>query len=956
MKLLQNLSAVLAASLVMGSAVTATEPKSQSVSTVYDGKGMCIAILDNGFFLEHESFIMDDLSASITSAEIGDLLASDSLNAVADDASAVYVNAKIPFAYDYGDGDTDVHREQHNVNGTAMISISAGNASGIASDNPAANGIAPGAQVFAMKVYSKEKSAVTDEAMTAAIEDAVILGADVILITLAEPCGPEFDPYSEELISAIQKAADAGVITVCRAGDVYEYGKRSVFDDEYDSSYMPSDYPDIGTIAWPGSLPSVLTVGASESNAVETEFFSLPNGKKIPYGDSCYLYESLTNGMTFGSFFDGQTFEYVMVDGVGTAENFAVEGDLTGKFAVVKRGEISFMEKANNAAACGAVGLIVIDNTPDKFGALSTKMDLSEAAIPAVIVSAENGTSLKNAPDKRLSLGASEKFVTETHSTSSPASYSANGTTPNLGLKPDITAIGTNVECASDDGGYIHMSSTAASAAKVAGMCAVLKQKVLDKNNSLSPYETAELVKAKLVSSAELMTLFPSGKGISPRIQGGGDADLDAALNAELLLTAGGRFKAELGDGYTRLIQFSVTAKNLSDKAKLCTLDGIVGSDGYNSYTYAELDIENPTDPLYAKLGASPTDILSLTNGFSEFSNARMMIGSMLYQLNSASDSYSPYTFTLLPGESQTFDITVEIDEPTYKEYKRIFKNGFFIEGFVRITCEEETASVPFVGFSGSFGSAPYLDASVYDGTVPIYDSIHLYRDISDSAVSTGGKITLGFNPEKFPDEPEAYDKTAIAFSPVVDRNNAVVMLNLALLRSVKDLTVTVTDPSGNVVSEKYFPAVGRTYVSSSSRLVTSAAIPVWNGRAADNVSYIYPDGLYKITVTAKKPVSNAELKFSYNIVLDTEAPTVTSYTFSNSDDRKLLTLQTSDNHRIMRTWVLDSGLTHADMTEQNVYDISDFYGEYIYIDIYDYAANSTVVRINNPNYVPDES
>ena len=97
--------------------------------------------------------------------------------------------------------------------------------------------------------------------------------------------------------------------------------------------------------------------------------------------------------MTFGSFFDGQAFEYVMVDGIGTAENFAAAGDLKGKLVVVKRGEISFMEKANNAAACGAVGLIVIDNTPDKFGALSVKMDLSEATIPAIIISAENGTS-----------------------------------------------------------------------------------------------------------------------------------------------------------------------------------------------------------------------------------------------------------------------------------------------------------------------------------------------------------------------------------------------------------------------------------------------------------------------------------------------------------------------------------------------------------------------------------
>ena len=157
------------------------------------------------------------------------------------------------------------------------------------------------------------------------------------------------------------------------------------------------------------------------------------------------------------------------------------------------------------------------------------------------------------------------------------------------------------------------------------------------------------------------------------------------------------------------------------------------------------------------------------------------------------------------------------------------------------------------------------------------------------------------------------------------------------------------------MVSEKYFSAVGRTYVNNSTPMITSASIPLWNGRAEDNVSYIYPDGVYTVTVTAKKPITDAELKFSYDIVLDTESPTVTSYDFSASGEQKLLTLQTADNHRIMRISVLDSDLTSADAAEQNVYDISDFHGEYIYIDIYDYALNSTVVRIKNPNYVPDE-
>ncbi len=938
------------------SPVFASAPAENPPTATYNGAGMRIAVLDNGFSLTHESFIITDTENALTKETSDELIGNTYAKKGESDATSFYVSEKIPFAYDYGDGDADVTNERYSDHGTAMISVAAGNASGLKEKNPAAGGAAPEAQVLAMKVYSDSTDSVSERAMVCAIEDAVALGADVILITLADPCGVEFDPASVALTEAVKAASEAGVIVVAPAGDVIEYGKKTIYELEYETADIPTDFPDTGTVAWPGTIPEVLTVGSSESNIVESEFFTLSDGKSIPYGDSNYLYRTATDGKTFASFFDGRTLQYAIIDGFGTPDDFIKAGDITGKIAVVSRGEISFNEKAKNAAARGAVGMIVTDNQPDSLSALNTKIDISESTIPAVIISGENGRHLKNAEDQRISLDASKLFSTKKRPTPSPSSYSAGGTTPELGLKPDLTAVGENVQCASPDGSYASISSTTASAAKVAGMCAVIKQKLLCETKLTDSADIAGTVKSLLVSSAELMAQYPKDTVFSPRTQGGGNANLTSALSAELLLTSNGTHKAELGDGHTRILQFKVTARNLSDTPKECTLDAIIGSDGFSEYTYAELDAENPRDSLHIRLGKNPSDTLAFSTGFCEFTGAKVMLGSSSYELNSASPDYSPYSFTLPAGGSETFEIVAELDAATYHKYKSAWKNGFFIEGFVRLTSGDETSKVPFAGFSGSFAAAPYVEASLYDGKPAVLDGVYVYRKISNRDISPSNRLILGADTHGERNSKTEFDKNAMAFSPVIDRNNSELMLNFGLLRTVSDVSVTVTYSNGAVIEERHFSTVPRTYISRSTGMATSESLPLWNGRAADNVSYIYPDGVYKITVSYTKPISLTKDSFSYDIRLDTEAPKLISADFLTVDDKPALFIKTEDNHLVMRASVVDSDSEEAYPIDKDLYDISELMGEYLYIDIFDYAGNSTVVRMGNPYFVPDVS
>lgn len=80
--------------------------------------------------------------------------------------------------------------------------------------------------------------------------------------------------------------------------------------------------------------------------------------------------------------------------GLGKQEDYqALEAEgksVSGKIALIKRGELYFSEKVANAYAAGAIGAVIFNNVPDNFfGTLG-----SPGAIPAVSLSLEEGETL----------------------------------------------------------------------------------------------------------------------------------------------------------------------------------------------------------------------------------------------------------------------------------------------------------------------------------------------------------------------------------------------------------------------------------------------------------------------------------------------------------------------------------------------------------------------------------
>ncbi len=933
------ISAALIASLSM-QPILAENTLPTNDRSAYHGEGMCIAIIDTGFDLEHETFVLTDPSPRLTKDSIDALIPSLSIGSESE--IDCYVNEKIPFAYDYANRDTDVSSSEYH--GTAMLSLVAGNGGKLEEPRGSVYGSAPEAQILAMKVGILDTGYIDDTAFEAAIYDAVLLGADVILLPLGNPCG--FATDDPEIHEAIKTAADAGVIVVAGAGNVRDYGEQSVYAEEYAISKVATDIPDVGTIAHLGVFPEVFTVGSSNNNMITSDSIILADGTVIPYSDSNYLYEMTTNFKTFASYFKGQSLEYVITDGLGSPEDLQKAGDLTGRFAVIERGTLAFYDKAANAAALGAIGVIITDNQPDPNAALQTRMDLSESPIPAILVSGYSGDALAAAEEKFFTIGG--EVATEIRETPMPSDFTSFGTTPELLLKPNIVAVGESVECAAADNAYTTVSSTSASAATVAGLCACVKQYLAERFPELSPVELAAKTQALLVSSAVPMTSHASTP-YSPRTQGGGSANLEAALSSKLLLTSNGTHQISVGDGHNRLITFSLTAENLSDEILECKLDAIVGSDGFNNFTFDQLDNPEETDGklLSERLGKLPTDTVSFISDFTPFTEARVSIGSFFGQLNTAAADYDPFTLTLQPRSSSSVLVSVMLSLDEYARYSEHFENGFFIEGFMRLTSGEETASLPFVGYSGNYYATDALDADLYEGEQPIYEGCYLYRFMNDENLPQMS-VALGGDPFSKWSPNAQLSADELILSPVADQLTSTLYLNLGLRRSITDVNVTVTNDKGETVSKQSYGSVARTYVDARTGMLTCAVLPLWDGRADDHFLYVYPDGKYRITLTYRLAADAALHKLTYDLTLDSEAPRIESTEFSIAGVTQLLTVSATDNNRVHTIKVTDYRGNVADETASGVFDLTYLSGEYIYIEVYDSALNYTITRVKN--------
>ena len=610
-------------------AETADEPN-QSIATGmtgatevwsdYTGAGSLIAIIDTGLDTDHELFDPNAFIKAVSEKGDVDLLTKGEVSSAwsrlhaAERSSGrgaqAYVNTKVPFGFNYVDSDFDITHDNDSAgeHGSHVAGIAAANryvkVSGkyvSAVENVLTQGVAPDAQLLIMKVFGKGGGAYDSDYMVA-IEDAIVLGADSVNLSL----GSGAPGFATSSTPAYQEIMDN--LATCDTTVTISMGNSGSWAD---STYYEVPYAGDGnfyTGGSPGSYANAFTV-ASVDNIGQTGPTLEASGTKFAY------YESDGYGNELIATIAGEH-DFIYIDSAGTKNEFAAAaaaGLVSGKIAVCNRGgDISFYVKANAAAANGAAAVIVANN---QDGIIHMNLTGYEYTIPAITITQADAALLKEGESGTLTIGEGDEAYEVTYYTGkitvcdgvsaivtdpgyyTMSDFSSWGVPGNLTLKPEITAPGGSiysVNGAEAGGkGYEIMSGTSMAAPQVTGLAALVAQYIRE-NNLTSKTGKSErfLVQSLLMSTAE--PLFDSEDNYySVMKQGSGLARVDRAVTARSYIemdadatasAADGKVKVELGDDPDRngTYSFKFTINNFSNED--VTYD--LSADFFTQYVY----------------------------------------------------------------------------------------------------------------------------------------------------------------------------------------------------------------------------------------------------------------------------------------------------------------------------------------------------------------------------------
>ncbi len=592
----------------------------------YTGAGSRIAVVDTGTDLDHQSFnneaylysleqnakeknmSVDEYKASLNlldEAQIDSVL--KKLNVYEKNpsitASELYLNEKLSFGYNYVDNNLELthDNDQMSAHGSHVAGIATanryipkGDSFVDAGEEVHMVGVAPDAQLITMKVFGAKGGAYDSDYM-AAIEDAIMLGCDVVNLSLGtSSVGSPYEDTFEDLLNYLSETD----IVVSISG-----GNAGAWADNTPQGNLYSDDVSFDTASSPGSYKNAFTV-ASVDNAGTFGYYFEVDGEKI-----AYIEKSTNKNRPFRELAgeeDSKEYEYVFVEGIGTKEDY--EGiDLENKIVFCSRGDTSFVEKANIAASLGAAGIVIYNNAPGFIGLDLTGYEYTQ---PCVSIYQADANAVKEHSEPQTTADGrayyTGKLVVESQQGAvmrngmyAMSLFSSWGVPGDLSIKPEITAPGGEIYSVEgqlkETDRYVYMSGTSMAAPQIAGMTALAAQYFretgLAEKMKVSPRVLAQSL---LMSTADPLREEASGGNYYSILnQGAGLARIDDVVSADSYIMVDGqpdgKVKAELGHDPERTgeYKFSFTIHNITQAKQEYALDADVflqnvqAKDGY---------------------------------------------------------------------------------------------------------------------------------------------------------------------------------------------------------------------------------------------------------------------------------------------------------------------------------------------------------------------------------------
>ncbi|MBD5082323.1 MAG: S8 family serine peptidase [Ruminococcaceae bacterium] len=977
----------------------------------YTGAGSIVAVIDTGIDSDHQSFDGDALMYSLRQnakvlgkdakeyiASLG-LLDAAKVEAVLDqlnvkiDPAKTYLSEKIPFAYNYIDNDYDITHDNDDQGGHGS------HVEGIAAANKYINdgygdfttalsttyvqGVAPDAQILTMKVFGKGGGAFDSDYMLA-IEDAIVLGADSINLSLGSANGGTSKNSNAEYQKIFDDLTNSGAVVSISSGNAGHWA-----DSAYTGGYLYADDVNTQTDGTPGSFTNAFTVASVENIGTVSPYFILDSiGLPVVYRDSNVNsygeilpqdpFTALTNGE------DEATYEYVLLPmgedeegnptGIGTEEEWEALADvLEGKIAVCARGNLNFTAKAENAVKYGAIATIVYNNVAGEFG-----MDFSDYTLtePAISVTNIYGQYMQiygeEQEDGKYYTGTitvkKEQGVFEAADDNYMSDFSSWGVPGSLEMKPEIAAPGGNIysvdgEWAETDK-YVSMSGTSMAAPQIAGMAAVAAQYIrengLDKKTGLS---VRTLAQSLLMSTAEPM-FDEYGDYYSVLQQGAGIANIGNVINADSYIlmdddaNAGakdGKVKVELGDDPAKkgVYEFSFTIHNLTNTAKSYDLSAdffiqAVGSDGGAFDAFINDETENLIMAQFT-MGVPVKTVFSCGNTANVPANGELKV-----------------------------KVTVTLDDVTKNYINSNYANGTYIEGFVYADGAAQGGeiatnhSIPVLGFYGNWSSASMFDKGSFEQYMAGDENRAPYMAVMTGSQSltanafgvtyggVDGPYPLGGNPY-IEDEVYHYDRNAVNG---VD-GTVLSLVQFAAIRNAADSKFIVYNETtkqtlvetslGAVTGAYYYSNAGRwvnysnsfkpnfefSGVNEGDKLtITFALAPEYYMDANGNVRWEDVDMTNALTTTVT--IDNTKPEIVKDPVLKDNTLTVTV------KDNQYIAAVLLTNKSGSRIYASVGADEDAKIGEEYTvaFDVDGINADSLYMRVCDYAGNITTVEI----------